>query len=169
MATSLYKARPDPELVAMCIAGDATAWETLVRRYRRFIYSIPVKFGLQPQDAADIFQTVCVKWIEHLHELRDEQKLKPWLFTTTTRQCLTLGVAKQREVGATDEQLEEYLQMLGQLLEAKGEEARRSGQPIGPSPHTHPLWPEKMMATLATRVEGPPARVIAFRARSFSP
>src|SRR5437899_5496997 len=69
VSTPLYKARPDPELVAMCLTGDATAWETLVRRYRRFIYSIPVKFGLQPQDAADIFQTVCVKWIEHLHEL----------------------------------------------------------------------------------------------------
>ena len=85
MSTLTYTGRPDAELVAMCLTGDAEAWETLLRRYRRFIYSIPVKFGLQPDDAADIFQTVCVKWIEHLHELRDERKLKPWLFTTTTR------------------------------------------------------------------------------------
>jgi len=119
VSTSLYKGRPDPELVAMCLTGDATAWETLVRRYRRFIYSIPVKFGLQPQDAADIFQTVCVKWIEHLHELRDEKKLKPWLFTTTTRQCLTLGLAKQREVGATDEQFEELFGPANDLDEMK--------------------------------------------------
>jgi len=119
VSTSLYKGRPDPELVAMCLTGDATAWETLVRRYRRFIYSIPVKFGLQPQDAADIFQTVCVKWIEHLHELRDERKLKPWLFTTTTRQCLTLGLAKQREVGATDEQFEELFGPANDLDEMK--------------------------------------------------
>ncbi len=119
VSTPLYKARPDPELVAMCLTGDATAWETLVRRYRRFIYSIPVKFGLQPQDAADIFQTVCVKWIEHLHELRDERKLKPWLFTTTTRQCLTLGLAKQREVGATDEQFEELFGPANDLDEMK--------------------------------------------------
>jgi|SRR5437867_629695 len=119
VSTSLYKGRPDPELVAMCLTGDATAWETLVRRYRRFIYSIPVKFGLQPQDAADIFQTVCVKWIEHLHELRDEKKLKPWLFTTTTRQCLTLGFAKQREVGATDEQFEELFGPANDLDEMK--------------------------------------------------
>ena len=119
MSTSIYTGRPDAELVAMCLTGDAAAWETLLRRYRRFIYSIPVKFGLQPDDAADIFQTVCVKWIEHLHELRDERKLKPWLFTTTTRQCLTWGLAKQREVTATDEQFEELFGPANDLDEMK--------------------------------------------------
>jgi len=93
VSTTIYTGRSDAELVAMCLNGDAEAWETLLRRYRRFIYSIPVKFGLQPDDAADVFQMVCVKWIEHLHELREERKLKPWLLTTTTRQWLTWGLA----------------------------------------------------------------------------
>jgi len=119
VSTSIYTGRPDAELVAMCLTGDAEAWEILLRRYRRFIYSIPVKYGLQPDDAADVFQMVCVKWIEHLHELRDDRKLKPWLFTTTTRQCLTWGLAKQKEVAATDEQFEELFGPVNDLDEMK--------------------------------------------------
>jgi len=60
VAASPYKTRTDTELVNMCLNGDALAWEALVMRYRRFIYSIPVKFGFKSVDAADVFQTVCL-------------------------------------------------------------------------------------------------------------
>jgi DNA-directed RNA polymerase specialized sigma24 family protein len=70
VARSTQSKRTDPELVAMCLNGDASAWETLIKRYRRVIYGIPVKFGFEPADAKDVFQTVCLRLIEHLHELR---------------------------------------------------------------------------------------------------
>ncbi len=109
MTASAYKSRTDTELIGMCLNGDALAWEVLVMRYRRLIFSIPVKFGFSPADAADVFQTVCLKLIEHLHEVKDETKLGAWLSTITTRQCLSVISARHRETPTADEDFEEPL------------------------------------------------------------
>jgi len=106
VAATSYKAHTDPELVALCLNGDALAWETLIVRYRRLIYSIPTRFGFRAADSADVFQAVCLKLIEHLHEVKDESKLSGWLSTTTTRYCLHVVTLKQRE-SASDEDIEE--------------------------------------------------------------
>ncbi len=100
VTASKYKSYTDPELVSMCLNGDALAWETLITRYRRLIYSLPVRFGFGPADAADVFQAVCLKLIEHLHQIKDETKISAWLVTTTTRQCLHLRSLKFRETDA---------------------------------------------------------------------
>lgn len=81
----------------MCLSGDAVAWEVLVMRYKRLIYSIPVRFNFAPPDASDIFQATCVAWIEHLPELEDETKVMSWLITTTTRQCIRLQAERIKE------------------------------------------------------------------------
>ena len=78
-----YKQYTDTELISMCLQGDSRAWEALILRYRRLIYSIPVRFSFGSADASDVFQSVCLKLIEHLHELKDETKLSAWLITTT--------------------------------------------------------------------------------------
>jgi RNA polymerase sigma factor (sigma-70 family) len=110
----------DPELVDLCLEGDARAWETVVRRYRRLVYSIPKRYGLNKFDAADVFQTVIVKLIEHLHELKDESKLSPWLITTTTRTCIGVYNSRQREpVIADEEEREEPLDPEGNIEEIR--------------------------------------------------
>ena len=106
MGASKYKSLGDPELVALCLGGDAQAWETLILRYRRLIYSIPVKFSFTTSDASDIFQAVCLKLIEHLHELKDETKVSAWLITTTTRQCIHVRAQRMRE-SSSEEDFEE--------------------------------------------------------------
>lgn len=107
VTASKYKTLADPELVAMCLKGDAQAWEALILRYRRLIFSIPVRFGFASADAADVFQQVCLKLLEHLHEVKDETKVSAWLTTTTTRQCIHLKSQKHRETGGSDEDFEE--------------------------------------------------------------
>jgi RNA polymerase sigma factor (sigma-70 family) len=113
VANSRSKRRPDPrtdsELVDHCLKGDATAWEALILRYRRFIYSFPARFGFKMFDSADIFQAVCVSLLEHLHELKDEGKITAWLSTTATRQCMKVFTEKQKELPTPDEDFEEPL------------------------------------------------------------
>src|SRR5262249_3201459 len=87
----------DRELVAACLAGDSRAWETLIARYQRLIYSIPLKHGFSPVDAADIFQSVCVKLLERLSSLRDHDRVSSWLMTTTTRECYRFFAERRRE------------------------------------------------------------------------
>ncbi len=103
MIASKYKEYTDQELVSMCVSGDANAWEALIVRYRRLIYSVPVRFGFPTPDASDIYQVVCLKLIEHLHELKDESKVSSWLLTTTIRQCLHLKSLKYRETETDDD------------------------------------------------------------------
>jgi len=90
----------DRQLVAACLKGDPRAWETLIARYQRLIYSIPIKHGFSPVDAADIFQAVCVKLLERLATLRDHDRVSSWLMTTTTRECWRLVAERRRETQA---------------------------------------------------------------------
>ena len=89
--------REDHTLVAACLAGDAGAWETLVARYQRLVYSIPMKARLSADDAADIFQSVWLKLYEKLASLRDHEKLSSWLITTTTREVWRVAARNRRD------------------------------------------------------------------------
>ena len=102
-----YKQYTDTELVSLCLQGDAQAWEALIMRYRRLIFSIPLRFSFNSADASDVFQSVCLTLIEHLRELKDETKVSAWLITTTTRQCIHVRSQKFREAGGSDEEYEE--------------------------------------------------------------
>lgn len=77
----------DQELIAACVQGDAQAWELLVARYRRLIYTIPVRFGLPPAQADDVFQSVCLILLRRLDSLRDVERLAGWLITVTRHEC----------------------------------------------------------------------------------
>jgi RNA polymerase sigma factor (sigma-70 family) len=107
VSASKYKTYTDPELISLCLRGDAGAWEALIMRYRRLIYSVPVRFAFEPADAADVFQAVCLKLLEHLHDIKDDRKISGWLVTTTTRQCLHVKSLKGRETATEDGTLEE--------------------------------------------------------------
>ena len=87
----------DRALVEACLAGDTEAWETLILRYQRLIYSIPIRAGFSPVDAADIFQSVCLKLFQKLSTLRKHEKISSWLMTTTTRECWRVVEKRRRE------------------------------------------------------------------------
>ncbi|MEW6733771.1 MAG: sigma-70 family RNA polymerase sigma factor [Acidobacteriota bacterium] len=84
---SIKQEQSDEELIAACLDRSVYAWETLIERYQSLIYSIPIKYGLGQQDAADIFQNTCVKLVEKLPNLRDHSKFRSWLITMVVRQC----------------------------------------------------------------------------------
>lgn len=110
-ATALPQ-REDGWLVAACLSGDYAAWEALINRYQRLIYSIPLKARLSQDDAADIFQSVCLKFYENLSTIRDREKISSWLITTASRECWRLSARNRRErpaAGSTDEDGEDLL------------------------------------------------------------
>ena len=87
----------DRALVKVCLSGDSQAWEALILRYQRLVYSIPIRAGFSPVDAADIFQSVCLKLFENLSTLRKQEKISSWLMTTTTRECWRIVEKRRRE------------------------------------------------------------------------
>ena len=97
--------RNDHELIAQCLDGDQSAWEALITRYQRLIYSIPVRARLSPDDAADVFQSVCLKLYEKLSTLRDHERLSSWLITTTNREVWRITARNRRynQPGVSDD------------------------------------------------------------------
>lgn len=76
----------DEWLVQGCLQGDQQAWEGLIDKYKRLIFSIPIKYGASPDDAADVFQAVCIEVLNSLPQLKNAQSLRSWLITVTIRQ-----------------------------------------------------------------------------------
>jgi RNA polymerase sigma factor (sigma-70 family) len=74
------------ELLSACRAGDPEAWETLVRRYQRLIYAIPRRAGLSDDQAAEVFQRVCIALFEHLDRIDRPERIGAWLATTARRE-----------------------------------------------------------------------------------
>lgn len=76
----------DARLVEACLRGDQQAWEQLIDKYKRLIYSVPFKYGASPEDAADIFQAVCIEVFNSLRHLKHIESLRAWLITVAVRQ-----------------------------------------------------------------------------------
>ena len=74
-------------LVEECLRGNEQAWHVLVDRYKNLIYSIPLRYGAPHQDAADIFQAVCLDLFNELPRLRNAEALQGWLIRVTTHKC----------------------------------------------------------------------------------
>ena len=88
----------DTRLVKECLAGNEEAWSLLIDKYKALIYSIPVKYGLPPQEAADVFQSTCMELLERLPEVREPRALPKWLIQVTHHQCYRVKRQQQRLV-----------------------------------------------------------------------
>lgn len=87
----------DSELVERCLAGDQCAWDELVDRYGRLVYSIPRRYGLSESDASDVMQNVFVTAFRKLQTLKDHERLSSWLITTAHRESWRVGKRSDRE------------------------------------------------------------------------
>jgi len=76
----------DARLVGACLDGNEQAWTKLIAKYKNLIYSIPLKYGAPPQDAADIFQSVCLELFSELPRLRNTGALRSWIVSVTAHQ-----------------------------------------------------------------------------------
>ncbi|MEQ1907290.1 MAG: sigma-70 family RNA polymerase sigma factor [Vicinamibacterales bacterium] len=90
---------PDAVLVRRCLQGDEAAWALIVNRYKRLIYSIPLKYGATHDGAGDIFQAVCVELVTELPKLRKPEALKGWLVSVAQHKSLKAKQRAKREVG----------------------------------------------------------------------
>ncbi|MGE5774930.1 MAG: RNA polymerase sigma factor [Chloroflexota bacterium] len=90
MTAQPFTLLPDPELIEACLKGNGQAWEALLVRYQRLIYSIPLRYGMSEHDANDIFQNVSLLLWENLGHVRDRERLGAWLVITTRRECWRL-------------------------------------------------------------------------------
>ena len=80
----------DEVLIEGCLTGQEDAWEALVTKYERLIYSTCHRYNLPQAESDDVFGRVCLILLQHLESLKDRSRLTSWLITTTSRECWRL-------------------------------------------------------------------------------
>jgi len=89
-------------LVRRCIAGDATAWEDLVKQQNRRIYNICYRFTGSSSDAEDLTQEVFIRLYRTMASYEpDRGSFNTWL-TTLTRNMLVDHFRRTRQERMTD-------------------------------------------------------------------
>ena len=74
--------KTDAELIRACRRGDEKAWNAIVDRFQRLIFTVARRAGLSEEAAADILQEVFLTLFEKLDEIEQPEKIRSWLVTT---------------------------------------------------------------------------------------
>jgi hypothetical protein len=82
-------------LLADAVRGDEGAWRQLVIRFTPLVRSVISRYGLNRADTADVNQTLWLRLVEHLGNLREPAALPKWIIMTTSHECLREGIAGQ--------------------------------------------------------------------------
>src|SRR4030095_14420038 len=86
----------DRDLIRACRSGDARAWERLLDKYERLVFSISLNYGLTTDDAADVTQITFTILLQNLDTLPDDIPLAPWLATVARRHTWRLLAQNRR-------------------------------------------------------------------------
>ena len=75
-------------LIRRCLAGDAAAWEEIVRQHQRRVYNLCYRFTSSSDDAEDLTQEVFIKMYRTLSSYEASKGAFTTWLTTMTRNLL---------------------------------------------------------------------------------
>ena len=82
--------------------GDQSAWDRIVEKYTRLVWSVARGYRLSDADAADVCQTTWLRLVENLGRITDPDRLAGWLATTTRREAIRILTKQNREYPVLD-------------------------------------------------------------------
>ncbi len=92
----------DRDLILACRRGEAESWEVLVNRYQRLIFTIPLRAGLDEDQAGEVFQRTFAALLEHLDRIEQPERVRAWLVTTARRDALRMAAQLNTELSFSD-------------------------------------------------------------------
>jgi RNA polymerase sigma factor (sigma-70 family) len=93
---ALEDSRSDAELVAASVAGDRGAFAAIYDRYADRLHDFCWSLLRDRDEAADATQDAFLLAAERLGQLRDPERLRPWLYAVARSQALRRVRARQR-------------------------------------------------------------------------
>ena len=87
----------DAALVKRSLAGEATAFETLVSRHQRALYTVACRMLGNREDAADALQGALIKAYEHLASFDPRHRFFSWIYRIVVNECLNMLRARRPE------------------------------------------------------------------------
>jgi RNA polymerase sigma factor (sigma-70 family) len=100
MKSTHSAAEPDRDLIQRCRRGSVGAWHQVLNRYERLVFSIPLRYGLSRDDAADVAQLTFTALVQNMDKLAEDSRLGAWLSTVARRNTWRLLERNRREIAS---------------------------------------------------------------------
>jgi RNA polymerase sigma-70 factor (ECF subfamily) len=102
-AAAPQPATPDT-LIAQCLAGDQSAWETIVRQNWRKVFNVAYKFVGKHDEAEDLAQEIFLKIFKALNTFDRRANFQTWIVSISRNLCIDhyRSVRKERQTVARD-------------------------------------------------------------------
>jgi RNA polymerase sigma-70 factor, ECF subfamily len=84
----LEPARADEQLMLAFRAGDAQAFEVLVRRHRAPVFNFILRFAGNRERAEDLLQETWLKVVRNAQEYEAKARFTTWLYTVARNLCV---------------------------------------------------------------------------------
>jgi RNA polymerase sigma-70 factor (ECF subfamily) len=94
----------EQRLVARAQAGDTRAFEALVRRTERWVFTLALRMVGNRAEAEDLAQEVFLKAYRGLKGFRGASRFSTWLYAIASRHCLT-ALANRARAGVPSDRL----------------------------------------------------------------
>ena len=94
--------RPDAEIVAAVLAGDAAAFGSLINRYKDSYARFATRMLNSQDDAEDVLQSAFIRAYRNLASCRDPEKFGAWLQKIVVNECRTYVVRRGRREAKFD-------------------------------------------------------------------
>src|SRR3954463_5091043 len=94
---------PD-SLIEQCLAGDQSAWDTIVRQHWRKVFNVAYKFVGRHDEAEDLTQEIFLKIFKALNTFDRRANFQTWIISISRNLCIDhyRSVRKERQTIARD-------------------------------------------------------------------
>ena len=87
---SISDASDDAACVARCLEGDTAAFEPLVMRYQRALFTVALRLTANREDARDATQNAFIRAFERLDTFDPSRRFFSWLYRIAVNESLNL-------------------------------------------------------------------------------
>lgn len=84
-------------MVAQCLEGSGSAWETLVEKHRRRVFNIAYKFTGRHDRAEDLSQEIFMRIFKNLGKFDPSADFSKWLASVARNHCIDNYRSTRRE------------------------------------------------------------------------
>lgn len=86
--TDILDREQETELARQLLAGEAQAFDRFVEHFRAKIFNYSWLMCGQREDAEEVAQETLLKMFESFHQLREPERVRPWVFRIAKNACL---------------------------------------------------------------------------------
>lgn len=87
----------DEELVKKCLSGEEAAFEVLVKRYEKQIFSLAYRLCGDYDEAGDLAQEAFLHIYRVLNKFSDDRKFFPWMYRVAHNVCVNTLTKRPKE------------------------------------------------------------------------